>query len=102
MIYPDHRLQDFWRKGISFSSFVPSFLMVFAPMPGAIALGFALANCVAWLIPPARRVFEREAVGYPDTRFAEATTLLLKVTAWTLPPGLAVALFSAWVLRSLW
>lgn len=101
MIYPDHRLQDFWREGTRFSSFVLSFVMVFAPMPGAIAFGFALANCVAWLIPPARRVFDQEAIGYPGTGFAKSTTALLKVAAWTLLPGLGVALFSALMLRSL-
>ena len=101
MIYPDHRLQDFWREGIGISSFVLSLLMVFAPMPGAIAVGFALANCLAWLIPPARRVFDREALGYPGTGFAAATAALLKVAAWTLLPGMGLALFSAWMLHSL-
>jgi len=101
MIYPDHRLQEFWRKGVSFSSFVPSFLMVFAPMPGALGLGLMVANRVAWLIPPARRAFEREAVGYPEAGYAEATAVVRKVAAWALPPGLAIALFSAWALRAL-
>jgi hypothetical protein len=45
-VYPEHSLQDFWREGTSFSSFVPSFLMVFAVAPGAMCLGFVMANCV--------------------------------------------------------
>lgn len=99
MIYPEHRLQDFWRRGSS--SFLPSFLMVFAPLPGAIALGLALANCVAWLVGPARRAFDREATGYHGTRFPEGTTTLFKLAAWMLPAGLLVSLISAWLLRSL-
>ena len=46
--------------------------------------------------PPTQRVFEREAVGYPGTGFAEVTTVLLKVSAWTLPSGVGIALISAW------
>src|SRR5258708_38681130 len=54
-LYPQHLFRDFWQANISFSSFVPSFLMLFAPVPGAVCLGMAAANCIAWLIPPARR-----------------------------------------------
>src|ERR1043166_8369997 len=48
--YPQHELRDFWAKGISFSSFVPSFLMVFALVPGAVCAGLAITNCLAWLV----------------------------------------------------
>ena len=100
-LYPQHRIQEFWQEGISLSSFLPSFLMVFALMPGAVCLGLVLANCAAWLVIPARRAFDREAVGHPGTRFGEATSTLLKFAALTLPAGLAVALLSAWALPSL-
>jgi hypothetical protein len=39
-LYPQHNLRDFWGEGVSFSSFIPGFLMVFALMPGAVCLGF--------------------------------------------------------------
>lgn len=100
-LYPQHRLHDFWGKGVSLSSFIPSFLMVFALMPGAVCLGLALANCVAWLVGPARRAFDAEAVGHPGTSFGEATGILFKFAAFTLPAGLVVALLSAWALPSL-
>ena len=100
-VYPEHSLQDFWREGTSFSSFVPSFLMVFAVAPGAMCLGFALANFVTWLIPPARRALDAESVGYRRTGFREATNILLKVGAWTLSAGLIIALVAASALVSL-
>ena len=45
--YPTHHLQDFWPRGISLTSFVPSFLMVFALTPGSIGAG--LCSGIYWL-----------------------------------------------------
>jgi hypothetical protein len=75
--------------------------MLLAPAPGALCLGFALANCGAWLIAPARRAFDEEAVGYDGTGFAEATSRLFRRAAWMLLPGLVAALVAAFLLRSL-
>ena len=101
LLYPEHRLQDFWREGISFSSFVPSFLMVFALAPGAMCAGFVLANCVAWLVPPARRALDLEAAGYPGMGFREATSTLVKIGAWSLCAGVLIATVAAYTLGSL-
>src|SRR5262249_5313198 len=76
VLYPEHRLHDFWGNDVSLLSFVPSVLMVFALLPGAVCLGLALANCLAWLVGPARRVFETEAIGHPGTSFRTATGTL--------------------------
>jgi len=100
-IYPQHHFADFWRQGISLGSFVPSFLMVFAIFPGAMALGFMLGNALVWLIPVARRRLDAEAQGYPGTGFGEAQRGLLKICLWTLPSGLAIALTAANFLSSL-
>jgi hypothetical protein len=100
-VYPDHRLRDFWQKGISFGSFVPSFLMVFALAPGSLAAGFLLGNVLAWLVPPARHAFEAEAGGFPGTTFRESMAGLFRMAMWTLPGGLAVALAAAYLLKSL-
>jgi len=99
--YPTHRLHDFWQRGISLETFIPSFLMVFALTPGSIALGLVLTNVTVWLIPPARRTFDQEAVGYPGTDFGGATRGLWSVALWALPIGTAIALASAYCLRSL-
>jgi len=100
-LYPSHQFRNFWQEGISPSSFVLSFLMLFAPALGTIAFAFAIANCTAWLLPPARRVFDAEAVGYAGTSFRESTGALFRISVWTLPAGLVVAMLAASLLRSL-
>lgn len=100
-LYPQHTFHDFWQDGVSFASFVPSFLMLFAPAPGSICLGLILANCVAWLIPPARRKLDAEAEGYRGTGFRESTGALLTCAKWAVPGGLIIALVSASLLKSL-
>jgi len=100
-IYPNHRFDQFWQPGIGPSSFVLSFLMMFAPVPGAITLGFMLGNLMAWLIPPARRTLDAEAEGYPGTSFRDSMRGLARICLWTLPIGLSVALIAAFSLSSL-
>ena len=99
--YPHHELHDFWGSGIGFRSFVPSFLMVFALTPGALCVGMAAANCLAWLVRPARRTFAEEAVGHPGTGFRESTVALFRLAAWVLALGFTVALLGACFLKSL-
>jgi hypothetical protein len=99
--YPSHRLHDFWQSGISLKSFIPSFLMVFALTPGSVAAGLVLTDFMAWLIPPARRTFDAEAAGYPGTDFLSATRGLWSLARWALSIGTAIALASAYFLRSL-
>ena len=101
LLYPQHLFRDFWCKGISFTSLVPSFLMLFAPAAGALCLGLVIANCLVWLIPPARRTLDAEAVGYPGTGFREANAALLRLAGWTIPTGMAIAIIAASVLRSI-
>jgi len=100
-IYPEHQLQEFWQQGIGFRSFVPSFLMVFALMPGAIVVGFMIGNILLWLIPAVRRIFEAEARGYPGTSFRDSMRGLFRVGVWLLPMGLVVAFGAAYFLKSL-
>ena len=100
-IYPNHRFDQFWQPGIGPSSFALSFLMMFAPLPGAITLSFMLGNLMAWLIPPARRTLDAEAEGYPGTSFRDSMRGLARICLWTLPIGLCVALMAAFSLSSL-
>jgi hypothetical protein len=99
--YPAHQLNDFWQPGISGKSFVPSFLMVFALLPGSIAAGFMVGNALAWLVAPARRTFEAEARGYPGTSFRAAMSGLFALAVIALPIGLVISLASAYFLPSL-
>ena len=100
-LYPEHALRDFWHEGISFKSFVSSFLMVFAIAPAALSIGSMVGNLLAYAIPPARRTFDAESKGYPGTSFPEGMRFLWKVTAWALPLGLLVALIGGYTLKSL-
>jgi heme A synthase len=100
-IYPEHHFAEFWRPGISMANFILSFLMMFSITPAAVALGFMLGNILIWLIPPARRVLDAEAEGYPGTSFVESMRGLFKISLWTIPIGFAVALTAAYLLNSL-
>jgi len=100
-IYPEHQLRDFWQAGISFRSYVPSCLMVFSLMPGAIVAGFMLGNILLWLITPVRRIFEAEAHGYPGTSFRDSMRRLFRFGVWLLPIGLVIAFAAAYFLKSL-
>jgi hypothetical protein len=75
--------------------------MVFALAPGAMCAGFVLANCVAWLVPPARRALNLEAARYPGMGFGEATSTLVKIGAWCLGAGVLTATIAACALGSL-
>jgi|SRR5947207_706469 len=101
VFYPNDQLPEFWQEGITFRSLVPSFLMVFSLAPGSVAVGFMLGNLLAWLIPPARHVFDAEARGFPSTSFRASMGGLFKMAVWTLPSGLAIALAAAYFLKSL-
>jgi hypothetical protein len=100
-VYPDHQFDEFWLRGISTGNFVLSLLIIFAPTPGAMALGFMLGNLVVWFIPPARQALDAEARGYPGTSFREAMRDLARICVWTLPAGLCVAFIAAYSLGSL-
>ena len=103
-LYPQHRLEDFLDHTgrISIRSFICGLLMLFAPLVGAMVLGFMLGNVVFWLITPIRRIFDAEARGYPGTSFRDSMRVLFKVGVWALPIGLALAFTGAYFLNSLW
>ena len=100
-LFPNHNLRDFWKEGIRTRAFVPSFLMVFGVMPGALGAGLMAANRLVWLIPQARRALDAEAQAQGRPDFDRAMWDLVKVTAWALAVGLPVALVAAASLTSL-
>lgn len=102
-IYPTHagRLAEFWGKNISFGSFVSSFLLSVPLFFAALPLGMIVANLVAWLIPPARRTFAREAEGVVGASFAEATSDLWKLASILVPVCLVLSCIGAATLRDL-
>jgi len=78
--YPAHagHLREFWGDGISFHAFLSSFLMAVPLFVPALFAGLLVSNVLMWLIPPARRVMEREAAGDPEMTFRGANRGLLK------------------------
>ena len=100
-LYPEHQLSAFWKEGISFRSFVPSFLMVFSLMPAAMIVGFMLGNILFWLVTPLRWIFEAEACGYPGTSFRDTMRILFMICVWVLPISLLIAFLAAYFLKSL-
>ena len=100
-IYPGHVLKDFWQQGIDFRSGILSFLMVFPLMPGAMAVGFMLANIFFWLLPWSRKAFETEAGGHPGTDFQNTMRRLFIICIWTLPAGLIASIIAAYLLKNL-
>src|SRR4029077_742715 len=78
--YPMHagRLSEFWPGGLSTRAFISSFLMAMPLFFPAVVIAGLLSNIVMWLIPPARRVMEREAAGDPEMTFRGANTKLIK------------------------
>ena len=102
-IYPAHagRLSEFWGQDISFGSFFSSFLLLIPLFFAAIPVGLILTNMIAWLIPPARRTFAREAEGVVGASFADATSELAKIALIIVPICLAISSVGAATLRDL-
>jgi len=78
--YPSHdgMINEFWGNGISVRAFISSFFMVMPLFIPAMTLGFLISNVIFWLIPPARRVMEREAGNDKSMTFASSNADLIK------------------------
>lgn len=102
-LHPEHagRLAEFWRKYISFRSFVSSLLLAVPLGIVALPLGMILGNLIAWSIPPARRAFEREAKGVSGASLHQSVVELGKLALFLLPFCLILSLIGAATLDSL-
>jgi len=67
-------------------------LVTVSPFFGAIPLGMILGNLFVWLIPPARRVLDAEAIPYPETTFWNAQKTLVKFTFAIVPLSVALTI----------
>jgi len=97
-LYPT--LQDLTMRFMSAASNLLILLMTLPLMLGSIGIGFALANCLIWLIATARRALDSEAEGHPGTSFRKSKGALLKITLWIPPASIAVAMVAASLLKS--
>ncbi|HSR10722.1 MAG TPA: hypothetical protein VLS90_04710, partial [Thermodesulfobacteriota bacterium] len=87
--------------GIGFQPFISSFLLLIPIILASIPLGLVVANCIAWCIPPARRVFDREAEGIEWAAFGDAMGGLAKMSLILVPICLLLSFVGAATLRSL-
>ena len=102
-IYPNHfgRFSEFWQNGISPVSFISSFLLGVPVFFSSIPLGMLIVNLLAWCIPPARKIFDKEAQGVKGTSFREAMKGLGKIAAYLVPICFILGLIGAVTLKSL-
>jgi hypothetical protein len=100
--YPAHQFADFWRANIGIRAFGLSFVMMFAPAPGALISGFIISNFVSYLIPSGRRALDREAQNHPGTDFRASMRALFRIWRWILPAGLVLSFGAARLLSSLY
>lgn len=102
-LYPDHagRVDEFWRAGVGFPSFVSSSLMLIPLLFAALLIGLMFANCVAWCVAPARRVFDREAEGVKWSSFRGSMWGLWVIARIAIPGCLLLSFIGAATLRSL-
>jgi hypothetical protein len=61
-------------------------LIVIPLLFASIPVGLLLTNLVIWIIPPARRFFNREAAERPGEDFASSNRDLLKIAKYSIPP----------------
>lgn len=91
--YPEHldHVRQFWRQNISHKAFASSFLIFMPLMLPSIVFGFLSANCLVWLIPPARRAMQGEAGSRKEMTFAGANAGLIR---WGAMPSLICMVLS--------
>ena len=58
----------------------------------ALPLGLMFSNLIFWLIPPLRRIEDREAVGYKGTDFRNSMKGLCVFAGFSVPLGLATSI----------
>jgi hypothetical protein len=88
---------EFWRQG----AFVSSFLMTAPLIFPALTAAFLVSNLVMWLIPPARRAMDREAIDREMT-FRGANLGLIKWGGIASSICFLLSLIGAATLRPLW
>ena len=80
------------------SPFLPGFagvLMALGPLFAWFAPAMIIGNCLAWLVPAARRTFEQEAAPFPDVTFRSANAGFFKLAVFMTPVGLALGIIGA-------
>lgn len=103
LFYPEHagRVTEFWRSGLSFRSFVSSFLLLMPLLFASVPIGLILANALAWCVSPARRAFEREAEGVKWASFRQSMHGLWLMARLVVPACFLLSFIGAATLKNL-
>ncbi len=102
--YPEHsnHLDLFWQEGLSFKSFISSFLLLIPLLLPAMGSAMIVTNGLLWLTPAARATFDREAKKLKKPSFLISTSdLLLLFVKYLLPIGIGLSLLGALTLINL-
>jgi hypothetical protein len=70
-------------------------LIAIGSLIASFAPALIIGNCLAWVVRPARRTFEREAAGFPGVTLRSANAGLLRMALFMTPLGLAIGLLAA-------
>jgi hypothetical protein len=94
LFYPSHAASHslLSRSGLPLRIFIPIFLMFIPTFLPTMVWSMVISNALLWLIPPVRRIFDREAVDYPGTDYHSAQAALVVV---------ALILSAAWLVVSM-
>jgi hypothetical protein len=95
--YPQHagHLGEFWGRRLGFSAFLSSFLLLVPLFFAAIPVSMMIANCLTWLVTPARQAMEREGEADAALSFSGAMSGLWEVSKWVVPICLMLSLLGA-------
>ena len=61
----------------------------------ALPLGLMVSNILFWMIPPLRRIEDKESIGYKGTDFRNSMKGLYSFAVFSIPLGLAVSILVA-------
>lgn len=104
IFFPIHanQLKNFWPQNITTPAFISSFLLSMPLFLPAVGFACFFTNIVFYLIPPARKAFEKEAAGDDEMTFSGATSKVWAITIkYLLPIGIGLSFIGVVTLISL-
>jgi len=96
LFHPSHagQLKYFWHNG------GPLFILLAMPLfLAAVCPAFVVTNFMVWCVTPLRKIFDKEAKGFPGTDFRSATKGLIRLSLIMVPVCLLLSLLGAIILK---
>lgn len=70
-------------------------LATLSPFFAALPLAMLVGNLVVWLVPPARRALDSEAIPHPGTSFLASQAKLGRLALYMTPAGVAASIVAS-------